>query len=221
MPRKKIVKEPIEKLKDEMILEIIEDSSDEEDGDTPLAPNSALPPPPEDNAIRVSKGNQVISQMTVPEIKQEIAKPEKKKRVMTEEQKAKMKAGRERKKAEKALQAGKERKRPAPIITTNLEPPPDTPPPPPAVVNTDDPPIWFQKYLASQKKAEPVPAPLTVEVKTDPPVEPKKRGRGRPAGKKDSKPRAKPVKKAVVEPVEPAPVAQPKPAPAKPSMRFI
>tara|TARA_X000001388_G_scaffold71137_1_gene60749 strand:- start:299 stop:958 length:660 start_codon:yes stop_codon:yes gene_type:complete len=219
MPRKKIVKEPIEKLKDEMILEIIEDSSDEEDGDTPLAPNSALPPPPEDNAIRVSKGNQVISQMTVPEIKQEIAKPEKKKRVMTEEQKAKMKAGRERKKAEKALQAGKERKRPAPIITTNLEQPPVEEPP--AVVNTDEPPRWFKAYLATQKKAEPVPAPLVAEVKTEPPVEPKKRGRGRPAGKKDSKPRAKPVKKAPVEPVEPAPVAQPKPAPAKPSMRFI
>ena len=218
MPRKKIVKEPIEKLKDEMILEIIEDSSDEEDGDTPLAPNSALPPPPEDNAIRVSKGNQVISQMTVPEIKQEIAKPEKKKRVMTEEQKAKMKAGRERKKAEKALQAGKQSVTPPSAPKAKPTLPPDTAP---TIVNTDDPPIWFQKYLASQKKAEPVPAPLVAEFKTEPPVEPKKRGRGRPAGKKDSKPRAKPVKKAVVEPVEPAPVAQPKPAPAKPSMRFI
>ena len=31
MPRKKVVKEPLEKLKDEVVLEIIEDSSDEED----------------------------------------------------------------------------------------------------------------------------------------------------------------------------------------------
>jgi len=202
MPRKKIVKEPIEKLKDEMILEIIEDSSDEEE---------ALPPPPEDNAIRVSKGNEVISQTTVEDIKQEIAKPARKKRVLSEEQKSRMKAGRDKKKAEKALQAGKQSVTPpsVPKAKPTLSP----------VVNTDDPPIWFQKYLASQKKAE--PAPLAVEVKTEPPVEPKKRGRGRPAGKKDSKPRAKPVKKAPVEPVESAPVAQPKPAPPKTSMRFI
>ena len=195
MPRKKVIKEPIEKVKDEqVVLEIIEDSSDEE----------ALPPPPEDNAIRVSKGNEVISQMTVEDIKKELPKPEKKKRVLSEEQKAKMKAGREKKKAEKALLAGKQSVTPPSVPKAKPSLPPVEEPPP--VVNTDEPPRWFKAYLATQKKVEPEP------VKKEAPV---KKGRGRPAGKKDSKPRAKPVKKA---PVAPEPV---EPAPAKPSMRFI
>ncbi len=196
MPRKKIVKEPIEKVKDEqVVLEIIEDSSDEE----------ALPPPPEDNAIRVSKGHEVISQMTTEDIKEELTPKPRKKRVLSEEQKAKMKAGREKKKAQKALEAGKEQKRPAPIITTNLEPPPvETPP---LVVNTDEPPRWFKAYMATQKKVEPEPVKEATA--------PAKKGRGRPAGKKDSKPRAKPKKQSTVEPEE---VILP---PPKTSMRFI
>ncbi len=201
MPRKKIIKEPLEKVKNEqVVLEIIEDSSDEE----------ALPPPPPDTAIRVSKGNEVISQMNVEDIKEELtpklgdtpSKPEKKKRTMTDEHKAKMKAGRERKKAERALQAGKK------ILPASVELKAEATPPPAPVVNTDDPPIWFQKYLASQKKPEheivketeaPAPAPA-----------PAKKSRGRPKGKKDTKPRNK--KNVVV----PEPVA-----PSKPSIRFI
>jgi len=205
MPRKKVIKEPIEKVKDEqVVLEIIEDSSDEEDGHAPLTPNSALPPLPEDNAIRVSKGNEVISQTTVEDIKQEIAKPARKKRVLSEEQKAKMKAGREKKKAEKALEAGKKEKRPAPIITTNLTPPSVEEPP---VPKEEQMPGWFKAWMATQKKVEPEP------VKKEAPV---KKGRGRPAGAKDSKPRSKPKKQSNVAP-EPEVVL-----PAQnPSMRFI
>lgn len=196
MPRKKIVKEPIEKVKDEqVVLEIIEDSSDEEP-----------PPPPEDNAIRVTKGKKVISEMSVQDIEEELPKPAKKKRVLTDEQKAKMKAGREKKKAEKALQAGKEQKRPAPIITTNLSPPPTPPPSPP---KEEQMPGWFKAYMATQKKVEPEP------VKEAPAKKP--RSRGRPAGAKDSKPRAKPKKQSNVAP-EPEEVILP---PPKTSMRFI
>jgi hypothetical protein len=196
MPRKKVIKEPIEKVKDkQVVLEIIEDSSDEE----------ALPPPPEDNAIRVSKGNEVISQMSVDDIKQELKTPKPRvKRVLTEEQKAKMKAGREKKKAEKALQAGKAEKNVAPIITTNLTPPPVEEPP---VPKEEQMPGWFKAYMASQKKVEPE------AVKTAP----VKKGRGRPAGAKDSKPRAKPKKQSTVSP-EPEEVVLP---PPKTSMRFI
>jgi len=188
MPRKKIIKEPLEKVKDEqVVLEIIEDSSDEE----------GLPPPPPDTAIRVSKGNEILTQTSVQDIKDEIAKPARKKRVMSDEQKAKMKAGRERKKAEKkALEAGK-KVSPAPV-ELKAEP---TPPPAP-VVNTDEPPRWFQAYLASQKKSE-----HEVVKETEAPV---KKARGRPKGKKDTKPRTK--KNVVV----PEPVALP-----KPSIRFI
>ena len=193
MPRKKVVKEPIEKVKDDqVVLEIIEDSSDEEQG---------LPPPAEDNAIRVSKGNEVISEMSVEDIKQELKTPKpRKKRVLTEEQKAKMKAGREKKKAEKALEVGKEEKKPAPIITTNLTPPSVEEPPPP---KEEQMPGWFKSYLAAQKKVEPEPVKEA----------PAKKPRGRPAGKKDSKPRTK--KQSNVEPEE---VVLP---PTKTSMRFI
>lgn len=185
MPRKKVVREPLEKLKDEVVLEIIEDSSDEE----------GMPPPPEDNAIRVTRGNEVVSEMTVQDIKEELTpKPARKKRVLTEEQKAKMKAGREKKKAEKALQAGK-KVSPAPAELKE-----EPRPPPASVVNTDEPPRWFKAYLASQAKPEPVKEA------------PAKKPRGRPAGKKDSKPRAK---KNVIVPEE---VNLP---PPKLSMRFI
>ena len=182
MPRKKVVKEPLEKLKDEVVLEIIEDSSDEE----------GLPPPAEDNAIRVTRGNEVISDMSVDDIKEELPKPARKKRVLTEEQKAKMKAGREKKKAEKALQAGK-KVSPAPAELKAEATPPPTP------VNEEEPPRWFKAYLASQTKPEPVKEA------------PAKKPRGRPAGRKDSKPRAK---KNVV----PEEVILP---PPKSSMRFI
>ena len=184
MPRKKVVKEPLEKVKqDELVLEIIEDSSDEE----------GLPPPAEDNAVRVSQGNKVISEMTVQDIKEELPKPARKKRVMSEEQKAKMKAGRERKKAEKALQASKK------VSPTPTEMKAEVTPPPTPVANTEEPPRWFQAYLASQKKPEPEPKP-----------EPVKKARGRPKGKKDTKPRT--IKRAVA----PEPVVEP-----KSSMRFI
>ncbi len=184
MPRKKVVREPLEKLKDEVVLEIIEDSSDEE-----------APPPPEDNAIRVTRGNEVVSEMTVQDIKEELTpKPARKKRVLTEEQKAKMKAGREKRKAEKALQAGKKvSPAPAELKTEAI-------PPPAPIVNDEEPPRWFKAYLASQTKPEPVEAPV-------------KKARGRPAGKKDSKPRAK--KQSTVVPQE---VNLP---PPKLSMRFI
>jgi len=199
MPRKKVVKEPLEKVKDEVVLEIIEDSSDE-DGDTPLTPNpKALPPPPEDNAIRVSKGNEVISQMSVDDIKQELKTPKpRKKRVLTEEQKAKMKAGREKRKAEKALQAGK-KVSPVPV-ELKAEPTPPLAP----IVNEEEPPRWFKAYLATQKKVEPE------SVKKEAPV---KKARGRPKGKKDSQPRVK--KQSTVSPEE---VILPAP---KLSMRFI
>ena len=62
MPRKKVVKEPLEKVKNEVVLEIIEDSSDEE----------PPPPPPEDNAIRVTKGKKVISDMSVQDVKEDL-----------------------------------------------------------------------------------------------------------------------------------------------------
>ncbi len=189
MPRKKVVKEPLEKVKDEVVLEIIEDSSDEE------------PPPPPEKAIRVTKGKKVISDMSVDDVKEQIApKSEKKKRVMTDEQKAKMKAGRERKKAEKALQASKQEKKPAPIITTNLSPPPVEEPP---VPKEEEMPSWFKSYLNTQKKPEPEP------VKTAPAKKP----RGRPKGKKDSQPRVKKQSNADLEEVQLA-------APKK-SMRFI
>jgi hypothetical protein len=205
MPRKKIVKEPIEKVKDEMVLEIIEDSSDEED--------TALPPPPQDNAIRVSQGNKVLSEMSVQDIKDDLTpKPQKKKRVLSEEQKAKMKEGRERKKAEKALQAGKKENKATPIITSNRTPPP-TPPQTPVPVNEEEPPRWFKAYLASQRKAEPEPEPEPKPQKVKQSPEPAKKPRGRPKGKKDSKPRVT-KKQSTVMPE--APVAQP-----KPSMRFI
>jgi hypothetical protein len=190
MPRKKVVKEPIEKLKDEVVLEIIEDSSDEE----AVAP----PPPAPETAIKVTKGNEVITDMSVDDIKKELPKPARKKRVLTEEQKAKMKAGRERRKAEKALQAGKEQKKVANIITSNQDPPVEAPPPPP---KEEQMPSWFKAYLATQKQ-QPEP------VKTAPAKKP----RGRPVGKKDSKPRAK---KNVVAPQE---VVLP---PPKQTMRFI
>lgn len=180
MPRKKVVKEPLEKLKDEVVLEIIEDSSGEED-----------------NAITVTKGNEVISEMSVADIKADLPKPVRKKRVLTEEQKAKMKAGREKKKAEKALQAPKKEKKVAPIIASNLEPPPMEAPAPP---KEEQMPNWFKAYLATQK-----PEPVKEA--------PAKKPRGRPAGKKDSKPRAK--KQSNVAPEE---VVLP---PPKQTMRFI
>lgn len=188
MPKKKVLKQSLEKLKDEeVVLEIIEDSSDEE----------GLPPPPPDTAIRVSKGNEILTQTSVQDIKDEIAKPARKKRVMSEEQKRRMREGREKKKAEKkALEAGK-KVSPAPV-ELKAEP---TPPPAP-VVNTDEPPRWFQAYLASQKKSE-----HEIVKETEAPV---KKSRGRPVGKKDSKPRTK--KNVVV----PETVATP-----KPSIRFI
>lgn len=184
MPRKKVVKEPLEKVKDEVVLEIIEDSSDEEQ-----------PPAPE-TAIRVTKGNEVITDMSVDDIKKDIAKPARKKRVLTEEQKAKMKAGREKKKAEKALEASKKEKKPTPIITSNLDPPVEAPPPPP---KEEQMPNWFKAYLATQKKPEP--------------EAPAKKQRGRPKGKKDTKPRTKKQSKVDIEEVQ---VAEP-----KKTMRFI
>jgi len=182
MPRKKVVKEPIEKVKDELVvLEIIEDSSDEED-----------------NAITVTRNNEVVSEMSVADIKADLPKAVTKKRVLTDEQKAKMKAGREKKKAEKALQAPKKEKKVAPIIATNLEPPHmDVPPPP----KEEQMPNWFKSYLATQK-----PEPVKEAA-------PAKKPRGRPAGKKDSKPRAK--KQSTVEPEE---VVL---SPPKQTMRFI
>ncbi len=179
MPRKKVVKEPLEKVKDEVILEIIEDSSDEDQQREP------------EKAIRVTKGKEVITDMSVDDIKKELPK---KKRVLTDEQKAKMKAGREKKKAEKALQASKEEKRPAPIITSNLDPPVEPEPPAP---KEEQMPNWFKAYLATQKKPEPEA----------------KKPRGRPKGKKDTKPRTKKLVKKDIEEVH---LAEP-----KKSMRFI
>lgn len=176
MPRKKIVKEPIEKVKDQVVLEIIEDSSDEE------------------NAIKVTKGAEVISEMTVGDIKEELTPklPEKKKRTMTDEQKAKMKAGRERKKAERALQASKAKVPPP----AELKAEPSLPPAIAPATDNDDMPGWFKKYIASKEKADPQP-----EVKITPPVK-------KAPKKKATKPRSK---KVVPEPV----------APPKPSIRFI
>lgn len=193
MPRKKVVKEPLEKLKDEVVLEIIEDSSDEEPPPPPKLGVNGVPP--SETAIKVTKGNKVITDMSVDDVKEQIApKPEKKKRVMSEEQKAKMKAGREKRKAEKALQAGKKVSPvPAELKTEAI-------PPPAPIVNDEEPPRWFKAYLASQTKPEPVEAPV-------------KKTRGRPAGKRDSKPRAK--KQSTVAPEE---VVLP---PPKLSMRFI
>ncbi len=187
MPRKKIVKEPIEKVKDQVVLEIIEDSSDEE----------------QENAIKVTKGAEVISEMTVGDIKEELtpklgvngappSKPEKKKRTMTDEQKAKMKAGRERKKAERALQASKAKVPPP----AELKAEPSLPPAIAPATDNDDMPGWFKKYIASKEKADPQP-----EVKITPPVK-------KAPKKKATKPRSK---KVVPEPV----------APPKPSIRFI
>ena len=178
MPRKKIVKEPIEKVKDQVVLEIIEDSSDEE----------------QENAIKVTKGAEVISEMTVGDIKEELTPklPEKKKRTMTDEQKAKMKAGRERKKAERALQAGKANVPPP----AELKAEPSLPPTIAPATDNDDMPGWFKKYIASKEKADPQP-----EVKITPPVK-------KAPKKKATKPRSK---KVVPEPV----------APPKPSIRFI
>jgi hypothetical protein len=149
-----------------------------------------------ETAIRVTQGSEVITDMSVDDIKKSIAKPARKKRVLSEEQKAKMKAGREKKKAEKALQSSKEKKPSPSIITSNLDPPVEPPPPPP---KEEQMPNWFKAYLASQKKPE-----------TEAPA---KKPRGRPKGKKDSKPRAT-KKQSTVMPE--AAVAQP-----KPSMRFI
>ena len=188
MPRKKVVKEPLEKVKDELVLEIIEDSSDEEQP----------PAPAPETAIKVTKGNEVITDMSVDDIKKDIARPAKKKRVLTDEQKAKMKAGREKKKAEKALEAGKKEKRPAPIITSNLDPPVESELPAP---KEEQMPNWFKAYLATQKKPEPEPEA------------PAKKARGRPKGKKDTKPRAKKLVKKDIEEVQ-------LPEPKK-SMRFI
>lgn len=194
MPRKKVVKEPLEKVKDEVVLEIIEDSSDEEQ----TAPS--LPPPPKDNAIRVSQGNEVISQMTTEDIKEELTPKPRKKRVLSEEQKKRMREGREKKKAEKkALEASKKEEKATPIIASNLTPPPAEKPVP--VVNDEEPPRWFKAYLASQKSQH------QVVKETEAPV---KKARGRPKGRKDTKPRTK--KNVVV----PEPVAPP-----KPSIRFI
>jgi len=177
MPRKKIVKEPIEKVKDQVVLEIIEDSSDEE----------------QENAIKVTKGAEVISEMTVGDIKEELTpKPEKKKRTMTDEQKAKMKAGRERKKAERALQASKAKVPPP----AELKAEPSLPPAIAPATDNDDMPGWFKKYIASKEKTDPQP-----EVKITPPVK-------KAPKKKATKPRSK---KVVPEPV----------APPKPSIRFI
>ncbi len=184
MPRKKIVKEPIEKVKDQVVLEIIEDSSDEE------------------NAIKVTKGAEVISEITVGDIKEELTpKPEKKKRTMTDEQKAKMKAGRERKKAERALQAGKASVPPPAELKREPSLPPAIAPAIAPATDNDDMPVWFQKYIASMEKADPQP-----EVKITAPV----KTRGRPRGSKNTKPRSKKVAP------EPEPVAPP-----KATIRFI
>lgn len=197
MPRKKVVKEPLEKVKDDqVVLEIIEDSSDE-DGGAPYKHRKHTPNT-EQTAIKVTKGNEVITDMSVDDIKKDIAKPARRTRVLTDEQKAKMKAGREKKKAEKALQVGKEQKRPAPIITTNLSPPPVEEPP---VPKEEEMPRWFKSYLATQKKSEPVKEA------------PAKKPRGRPKGKKDTKPRTKKQSNSDLEEVQ---LSEP-----KKTMRFI
>tara|TARA_E500000305_G_C4006539_1_gene230285 strand:+ start:325 stop:831 length:507 start_codon:yes stop_codon:yes gene_type:complete len=158
MARKKLVsKASVEKLNDEqVVLEIIEDSSAEEN-ETPDPP---VPVPPAPVAPPTCKAD-------------------KKKRVLSEEQKAKMKAGREKKKALKAAPV-KEVPKPEPSV------PPSS--------NEDDMPRWFKNYLSTQKKPEPEP-----EVKIVAPVV--KAKRGRPAGKKDTKPRTK----KTATPVTPAP----------------
>lgn len=183
MARKKLVsKASVEKLNDEqVVLEIIEDSSAEEN-ETPDPP---VPVPPAPVA----------------------APPSKKKRVLSEEQKAKMKAGREKKKALKTKGLGANGVSPSPIK--------EVPKPEPSVAptsgngvspssNEDDMPRWFKNYLSNQKKPEPEP-----EVKIVAPVV--KAKRGRPAGKKDTKPRTK----KTATPVTPAP------EPTKHSIRFI
>lgn len=158
MARKKLVsKASVEKLNDEqVVLEIIEDSSAEEN-ETPDPP---VPVPPAPVAPPTCKAD-------------------KKKRVLSEEQKAKMKAGREKKKALKTAPV-KEVPKPEPSV------PPSS--------NEDDMPRWFKNYLSTQKKPEPEP-----EVKIVAPVV--KAKRGRPAGKKDTKPRTK----KTATPVTPAP----------------
>ncbi len=179
MARKKLVsKASVEKLNDEqVVLEIIEDSSAEEN-ETPDPP---VPVPPAPVAPPTCKAD-------------------KKKRVLSEEQKAKMKAGREKKKALKAAPV-KEVPKPEPSVapTSGLGVhgvPPSS--------NEDDMPRWFKNYLSTQKKPEPEP-----EVKIVAPVV--KAKRGRPAGKKDTKPRTK----KTATPVTPAP------EPTKHSIRFI
>ena len=159
MARKKLVsKASVEKLNDEqVVLEIIEDSSAEEN-ETPDPP---VPVPPAPVAPPTCKAD-------------------KKKRVLSEEQKAKMKAGREKKKALKAAPV-KEVPKPEPSVA-------------PTSSNEDDMPRWFKNYLSNQKKPEPEP-----EVKIVAPVV--KAKRGRPAGKKDTKPRTK----KTATPVTPAP----------------
>ena len=194
MPRKKVVKQPIEKMKDEeIVLEIIEDTSSEDEAEGTTEADD------QENAITVSKGGEVISQMSVADIKEELPKPEKKKRTMTDEQKAKMKAGRERKKAERALQAGKQ---PAPPpAEPKVEP---SPPPAEAEGTTEDMPGWFKSYLSSQKKPEPEPV-----VKKPKAMKPK-------ALPKDDEPAPKPKRG------RPPKLKVPEtPAPTKPSMRFI
>jgi len=176
MARKKLVsKASVEKLNDEqVVLEIIEDSSAEEN-ETPDPP---VPVPPAPVA----------------------APPSKKKRVLSEEQKAKMKAGREKKKALKTAPV-KEVPKPEPSVapTSGLGANGVSP-----SSNEDDMPRWFKNYLSNQKKPEPEP-----EVKIVAPVV--KAKRGRPAGKKDTKPRTK----KTATPVTPAP------EPTKHSIRFI
>jgi hypothetical protein len=164
MPRKKIVREPVEKINEDMEqIAVIEDSDSEADIDAP-------PPPPPKLKRQNAKSTRAPPKAKVP--CEFCGKEYSKSGIRLHQQKCGEKMG---KKAEAPVAAPA----PPPVENVIIE----EAPPAPIKQDEDEVPKWFKKYLEQKEKSAPAPAP-----------EPKKapaKKRGRPAGVKN-KPKAPP-----------------------------